>query len=211
MTQENKQADQRVVCFSGQLGNGKDMAADYLAKRLNTLQGCVWQRCAFGDSVKHVFMEVWNKSREWLEEWKRKDSPPPGFNRPVRQALQFIGDGFRQIQPLIWINKLYEINIQGGLVISDGRYNTEIISVHEKNGVCVLVWRPGFENDIDHNSESQIVPHLTKLKASQSKSGPVTADGVPFDFFLVNDGTLEELYEQIDTLLVPFIRERFGI
>ncbi len=205
-----QQTQQKVICFSGQKNNGKDSAADYLAKRLNGLwSGGIWHRVAFGDGVKRVFMRVWGVSRAWLEEWKRKDNPPPGFEQTVRQALMFIGDGFRQIQPTIWIDKLYKDNSSGNLVISDGRYDTELVSAKERDGMTILVWRPGHENDIKHNSESQLVPHLEKLK--KYKSGPVNDPDIPFDWFLINDGSMSSLCHKIDSQLIPHIKKRFEL
>ena len=204
-----QQNRQKVICFSGQKNNGKDSAADYLAKRLNGMRCGHWHRVAFGDGVKNVFMRVWGGSRAWLEEWKRKDNPPPGFDQTVRQALMFIGDGFRQIQPMIWIDKLYRDNSSGNLVISDGRYDTELASAKERGGMNILVWRPGHENDIKHNSESQLVPHLEKLK--KYKSGPVNDPDIPFDWFLINDGSMSSLCHKIDSQLIPHIKKRFEL
>ena len=205
-----KHTTPRVVCFSGQLANGKDMSADYLIAKLNAL-GSQWHRCAFGDAVKEVFMRAFGKSRAWVEEWKRKDIAPPGFSRTVRQSLQFIGDGFRKIQPKIWVNKLYDGNRQDNIVISDGRYNSEWDSVYERDGVSILVWRPGHENEIQHDSESQIMPHLEKLRESQQKTGVVAIEDVPFDFLLINDGTPEQLYYKIDTILIPYLQVRLNL
>ncbi len=204
-----RSATQKVICFSGQKNNGKDSAADYLAERLNGLRVGKWHRTAFGDGVKMVFMRVWGKSRAWVEEWKRKDITPPGFNQTVRQALMFIGDGFRQIQPTIWIDTLYREHSSDNLVISDGRYDSELDSVKERDGMTILVWRPGHENDIKHASEAQLVPHLEKLK--KYKSGPVNDPDIPFDWFLINDGSVSALRHKVDSQLIPHIQNRFEL
>lgn len=220
---------QKIVCFSGQLASGKDTIADYLATRLNEILaadcgpvGCCvslkeqerydndrWRRCAFGDAVKETYMRAFGVDREFVETWKRNDDPPPGYEKTVRKSLMFIGDGFRQIQPMIWINKLYEDNSSGGLVISDGRYDSEMSSVKLRQGVTILVIRPGCENRISHNSESQLVPHIEKLKA-WGKEGFVEGVDVPFDWFIINDGSIEQLFEKIDEQLLPYLLKVLG-
>ena len=201
---------QKIICFSGQKFNGKDTAADYLAQRLEEITGEQWDRVAFADEVKEVFMEAYDKDRAWVEKWKRKSTPPPGFKKTVREALMFIGDGFRQIQPMVWIDLLYRNNPSHNLIISDGRYDSEVTSVHDRDGVAILVWRPGHENDINHDSEKQIVPHLKTLK-EQGLQGAIEEPGVPFDWLLVNDSSAIAMHNKIDTELIPYLKTRLAI
>lgn len=193
----------KVICFFGQAGSGKDTAANHLVKRLEN----GWKRIGFADEVKKVFMNSFNVTWEFIEEWKRKDEIPPGFDMPVRKALQQIGDGFRKIRADIWID--FAFRNKHNMAISDGRYLNEAKAVRERGGLNILLYRPGFENDDPNPSESQIKPYV-EWCAKNVKQGYVdwgnhlTAnlpDLKHFDCFLINDGNPEQMYTTIDKMI----------
>src|ERR1700722_11738123 len=95
----------KLVLFSGQHSSGKTTAANYLVKKLRERGGKQWQVAGFATGVKKIFMETFNVDADFVEKWKRIPYPPPGFLKPVRDSLIFIGDGFRQIQENVWINQ----------------------------------------------------------------------------------------------------------
>jgi len=119
--------------------------------------------------------------------------------------LMFIGDGFRQINPAVWVEALFRDSHGNNVIISDGRYYSEVAAVTGRGGIDVAVWRPGYENDIDHPSESELKPEIEKLIQVGMATGSIEEIVSPFDFFLVNDGTIGDLQKKIDTLLVPFV------
>lgn len=86
-----------VIGVASQAQHGKDTLADRLCERLNSQSQSNWQRRAFAANVKRVFCETFGVDSAFVEKWKVRSDVPPGFDMPVRQALQFIGDGFRQI------------------------------------------------------------------------------------------------------------------
>ena len=211
----------KIIGLFAQLAGGKDTVANYLVKKLNHEDGDgpflhdfglgpeKWRRVGFADAVKRVFMDSFNVTWEFIEEWKRKDEVPPGFDLNVRKGLQHIGDGFRKIQNDVWIRKA----LSGDkMAISDGRYINEAKMIKEQGGVCILLWRPGFENDDPNPSESQIKPFIDFF-SKNFKDGPlfrdmtVSGDARYFDYFLVNDGTLDDLYAKIDNKVIPFLQE----
>lgn len=210
------------ICVFAQLAGGKDSVANYLVGQLNKLwgqrenipDGEYWQRLGFADALKKVFMSSFNVDLEFIEEWKRKDAPPPNFDMNVRKGLQQIGDGFRKIQSDVWIRTALRNNFN--MVISDGRYLNEAKMVKEQGGVSVLLWRPGFENDDTNLSEAEIKPYIDYC-AKNYKDGPLPReedkwlnDSLPnleyFDYFLINNGGLYDLYEKIDNQLIPYIK-----
>jgi hypothetical protein len=191
----------------GQLGNGKDEVANHLVSKL----GSPWFRLGFADAVKHVFMESFGVTWDWIEEWKRKDEVPPSFDLTVRKGLQHIGDGFRKIQADVWIRKA----MKDHAIISDGRYLNEAKMIKEQGGFNILLWRPGFENNDPNPSESQIRPFVDYF-AKNYKEGPISDlpvinppfDGLEyFDYFLINNGTKEDLYGKIDNGLLHYLQE----
>jgi hypothetical protein len=199
------------IAFAGQLCFGKDCAADYLAKRLNKIgKTGDWYRTSFADAVKRIFCESFGVTRAFVEEWKRIPEPPPGMLKPIRQSLQFVGDGFRQIQDDIWIQK--SLNNEAQEILADSRYYNEAIAVRARKGLNVVIYRHGFLNDDPNPSEAQVRPICEWCFKTQT-DGPINhnVEGEKpkfseyYDFYLNNSGTLEELYVKIDNLLIPYI------
>jgi hypothetical protein len=210
----------QLIAIAGQLAYGKDMLADHLKYRLN-LSGQNWTRSAFANAVKQVFELGFDVDRDFIERWKRNPDPPEGFKKNIRQSLQFIGDGFRQIKDNIWI----EIALRNdNIILSDSRYINEAKAVRERNGICIVMYRPGFENDDPNPSEAQIKP-IVEFCKNYLEEGPIPdfeqlkeeyGDRCPdeiqyYDFYISNDGTLDELYDKTDRILIPFIEKRYSI
>lgn len=212
----------QVIGIAGQLGNGKDVLADYLCTKLNDATNPLpinqwevrWKRSAFANAVKDTFCDAFAVTRQFIEDWKRNPEPPPGFLKNIRQSLQFIGDGFRQIKGDIWIDIALR-DEREKLVISDSRYINEARAVKAKGGLMIALYRPGFLNDDPNPSESQIRP-VVEWFANNIKEGPVPkCMDEPewlqlYDYFFVNDGTVEDLYRKVDEQLVPWVMEQYG-
>lgn len=212
-----------VIGVAAQAQMGKDTLSDRLQEKLNEKLGSeVWQRAAFASNVKKVFEDTFDVDRAFTEEWKVKlGENAPGFDMPVRNALQFIGDGFRQIRSTIWIDLCFRDNIPK--IISDVRYVNEFKRVKKEGGLNILVGRTEKLNDDPNGSEAQIRPYcewalqnwvgcdgvpknFVEIKPGYShgvKEGPKGLD--QFDIFIRNDGTKEEFYEIIDTQLVDYV------
>lgn len=205
----------KIIAFFGQMASGKDTAADYVITKLSKN----WTRVAFGDAVKNVFASNFGVSREFIELWKRNPEPPPGFLKNIRQSLQFIGDGFRQVKGEIWL----ELGLKDNgfnLIVSDGRYINEGKEVRSKKGINCVLCRPGFENDDPNPSESQIKV-IADFCKNYLQEGPIPpyevlldswGDKVPegvqyYDYFLINDGNVADLFTKLDEAFIPFIEK----
>jgi hypothetical protein len=223
-----------VIGVAGQCQMGKDTLADRLAERLNAgpagwrRESLDWERKAFAYAVKKVFMDTFGVDMDFIEKWKVIPTPPPGFGMTVRQALQFIGDGFRQIKGTIWLDIAFRDKATP-VVLSDVRYVNEFVRVKAEGGFNALVGRPDRLNDDPNGSEAQIRPYIQwcldtfdpavkVVDFSQvpwddirRSAGGGTIDAPPpniekFDVFVRNDGTKDELYEVIDASVVPIVR-----
>jgi len=216
----------QVLGVAAQLANGKDVLCDYLVKVLNRSYAendpNRWHRSAFANAVKDVFESSFGVDRDFTEKWKRNPESPPDMLQGVRKSLQFIGDGFRKIRDGIWI----EIALRDEskkLVISDSRYINEAKAVKTKDGFMVVLYRPGFLNDDPNPSEAQIKP-IVEFCANHLEEGPIPSyqtlvlafgeKAVPegmkyYDYYLINDGALEDLYSKVDRLLVPIIERKY--
>lgn len=229
-----------VIGVAGQAQNGKDTLADKLCERMNL--ECnedsakkedydesgtpTWKRAAFAVNVKRVFCETFAVDMAFVEEWKVKPEIPPGFDMPVRQALQFIGDGFRKIRGTIWLDLAFRDNTPK--IISDVRYINEFTRIKSEGGLNILIGRPDKLNNDPNGSEAQIRPFVDwALRAFSPTSKFIDLRDVDyktlkgllddatqppegmelFDVFIRNDGTIDDLYELIDQKLVPFVNQ----
>ena len=204
----------KIVNFSSQLCMGKDVAADYICPELNKLNIGKWERAAFANAVKNVYCDSFGVDRKFIEDWKRNPEIPPGMLMNVRKSLQFIGDGFRQIKGDIWIEiALRDESRQ--LVISDSRYINEARHTHDKGGINVVLYRPGYLNDDPNPSEAQIKPIIEWCVQTQ-KEGLIDHDidgpkGSEFyHYFLINDGTVADFYSKLDNLLIPYVKYKYS-
>jgi hypothetical protein len=197
---------------------GKDVTCDYLVQSLNASSSNIWQRTSFADSVKKIYEIAFGVDRDFIENWKRNSNPPDGMLKNVRQGLQFIGDGFRTIKSDIWINIALRDESKN-ICISDGRYINEAKAVKEKNGITILLYRPAFLNDDPNPSESQLRP-LLDWASKNLQTGPIDISNaqqaeIPeglqyFDYFLVNDGEIEDLHKKIDEFVIPYITRHYA-
>lgn len=216
----------KIVTAFGQFGSGKDVFSDYLFTKLP------WKRAAFANAVKSIYQSSFGVDREFVEHWKRIDEAPPGMLMPVRKSLQFIGDGFRKIKDDIWIE--IALRDEGShILLSDGRYWNEGRAVNHKNGVNVVLWRPGFMNDDPNPSESQIleiirwclvtdqdgiIDHSRKIGDCNTKWNDehwILPEDIEekvshFHLFIRNDGDVEKLYGRIRNTVIPFVETHYA-
>jgi len=200
----------KIIAAFGQLMAGKDTLCDYLAENINNVNSTTsgkWERNAFANAVKDVFCQFFNVDRAFIEKWKRIPEAPPGMLMPVRQSLQFIGDGFRQIKPNIWIDIALRKNNKQ--ILSDGRYINEAKAVREKNGLNILIYREGYINDDPNPSEAQIRPVVEYCK-NNIKSGIINHKAIEnapeelqyFDVYLENSGNVTEFLDRSYAIVV---------
>ena len=204
-----------IICFFSQKQFGKDSAADHLVEVL----GSEWKRAAFADEIKNSFCDLFDVTRDFIEEWKENPDAHPGFNMSCRGALQFIGDGFRTIKDSVWIDMALDRHKQ--MILSDARYINELKAVHDRGGLNILIYRPGYLNDDPNGSEAQIRPLVEWCIYSYQKSGPISylmgrgselnkaPNGMQYvDAFIINDGSLEEFYAKVDEIVLPRLRNK---
>lgn len=147
----------KVVAVGGQAQNGKDTVADHLMLRLSEMNQN-WNRIAFAAKVKQIFCDTFGVDIDFIEKWKVVPEPPPGFIMSVRKGLQFIGDGFRTIQPEVWLNQPFR-DRSNSLIISDVRYVNEFTRVYNEGGLNILIVKPDRLTFDSNGSEAQIRPY----------------------------------------------------
>ena len=167
----------KVFLISGKAESGKDTVANFLMKNSKME---VNYNMHVANSVKKIAREDFG--------WDMKKDVKG------RALLQLIGDGGRQYNPDIWINKFIEsldgvvsqVDTNALIVVPDIRYKNEVIKVAEwgKNKnveiLTMRVRRPNHEN--------------TLTEEQRSNSSEVDLDDWGYwHIDLVNDGTLQDL------------------
>jgi hypothetical protein len=203
-----------IIGVCGFIGSGKDTIADYL---VNIHE---FRRESFANTLKDAVSSVfgWDRillegrtkeARQWREEidhwWaERLDMP----TLTPRWVLQYWGTevcrkGFHDD---IWIasleNKLR--NSRDHVVISDCRFPNEIQSIRNAGGKIVWVKRgqlpewyeTAFSANQGHNWA------LQKLKIKKIHASETAWIGTQFDFEIDNNSTIDDLYQQIQKLVV---------
>lgn len=206
-----------VIGVAGQAQMGKDTFADCVADVL-AKEGHEIKRTAFAYEVKKVYCETFGVTMDFIEKWKTVSEPPPGFDLPVRQGLQFIGDGFRKIRSTIWVDKAFaNFEITGAnLMFSDVRYVNEFTKIKLLGGFNVLVGRPDRLNDDPNGSEAQIRPFVDWAMKNCPRGKKVWQiqidESCPshmgcFDLFVWNDTSKEEFLESIQSEAILYLRD----
>jgi hypothetical protein len=198
-----------VVSLGGQIFSGKNHIAELLYPNLVYPKLCLHsEKVAFADEVKNTLCRLKKVTREFIEFWKRKEELPPGFSITMRETLILIGDGLQKIDPKIWIDHVLPPTYP--LLITDQRYDLEAQAVVEGGGFPILIYRPGFENEINNNSESELLKNVKRF-LDLGYSGLLPKEEKLFRYFLINDCENDRLLEKINLDLLPNIRNHFNV
>lgn len=177
------------IALYGEMGSGKDFAADYLIKKYG------FTRYAFADNVKVV-------AETWFSELYGDGKEKP------RWLLQKIGTMFREIDEDIWIKALFsDIQSKNEQLIKEGFYSENIVitdcrmpneyqKLKENGYVFVRICasdetrkkRMIERGDIFNSSDTQ---HHTESFYSSFE----------YNHSISNDGSPEDLYRRIDYLM----------
>jgi hypothetical protein len=185
---------------------GKDTTADYIKDTLRDgVDGAV-SKIAFADEIKveasrasgvpiHYFYDRELKDKafsesdvSWLESQRSILTSTP------RKIAQSVGAERRSIDSLYWIRKLHQTLYERGLykqgvaIIPDVRMLEEAFYVKGSGGLLVRIDRT-------------IPP--TKVKGWNNHYSENNLDGFPYwDVIINNNGTFEDLYNQIKNLIL---------
>ena len=207
-----------IIGVCGFIGSGKDTVADYLVNFHE------FRRDSFASTLKDAVAAVFGWDRELLEgrtkearEWREQVDPwwATRLNMPnltPRLALQLWGTevcrkGFHDD---IWIasleNKLR--NSKDNIVISDCRFPNEIKSIKAAGGKVIRVVRGPepvwYDHAVNFNAGQQRIGwalgkhYLEENKIHASEYAWV---GTAFDHVLDNNGSIEDLYNQVKSLV----------
>lgn len=207
-----------IIGICGFIGSGKDTIADYLVN----LHG--FRRESFANSLKDAVALVfgWDRtmlegrtkqSREWREQQDEWWSQRLGMKITPRIVLQQWGTNVLRagFHDDIWIasleNKLR--GIQDDVVITDCRFPNEIKAIRAAGGQVVRVVRgpepKWYEAAKSVNLGPDANPSWSISKVKLEKLGIHASEtswvGTDFNAVLDNNGTLDDLYQQVKRLV----------
>jgi len=182
------------LAFTGEAGHGKSTSTDYILSKIPGIE------LTFAGPLKkmisHVFM--FNEDEEkHLYNPLLKTVVLPAYGTSCRILAQKIGtevmreDLLRHIPnlkllgPTVWIHNMAKrliINNDKNIVVSDDRFPDEYEFLKSKKFTIVKILDP------------------RKLSVDQVKHA--SEQGSPYDMLILNDGTLEQLYEKLSDLLI---------
>lgn len=202
-----------VVGICGFAGSGKDTTADYL------VNFCHFRRESFANTLKDAVSSVFGWDRIMLEgrtkearEWREQVDPwwAARLDMPTltpRWVLQYWGTEVcrKSFHDDIWIasleNKLR--NSRDHVVISDCRFPNEISSIRRAGGR--IVWTKRGELPYWHDTallanrgNNAALQELKRMKIHASETAWI---GTEFDAVIDNNGTVNDLYKQAESLL----------
>jgi hypothetical protein len=200
-----------IIGICGLIGSGKDTVADYLVNvhgfRRESFAGTLKDAVAAVFGWDRILLEGRTKaSREWREQvdpwWAERLSMP---NLTPRWILQYWGTEVmrRGFHDDIWIasvkNKIR--NSRDNIVISDCRFPNEISGIRSSGGVIVRTCRgpdpEWYQVAVDTNAG---IEDSMKFRSDVHPSEWAWA-GTYFDHELNNNGTMDDLYAQVDLIV----------
>lgn len=219
-----------IIGIAGWIGSGKDTVAEYL---VNT-KG--FQRESYAGPLKDAVSNVFGWNRQWLEgltpdarEWREQVDLwwSERLNIPhltPRWVLQQWGTDVcrKAFHNDIWIasleNKLRDN--KNNIVISDCRFPNEIKSIKKQGGIVIWVNRGAlpewYETALTENTTHeddlwmlQDAEKLMEQKYPHVHPSEWAWVGSKFNEIIYNNGTLEQLYQQVDKLVEDYSKIDF--
>jgi hypothetical protein len=204
-----------LISISGWIGCGKDTAADYLIKNHNFI------RDSFAQSLKDATAAIFSWDREMIEgktpesriereevdEWWANKLGIPNFS--PRLAMQLLGtETLRNtFNRNIWVYSL-ESRIRNAndkdVVITDCRFRNELATVKSLNGKSVWVRRGSLPSwyDIAISANQGCNNAVEQLLTKGIHESEWSWVGYDFDYIIVNDGNLADLYNKVEEVLI---------
>lgn len=177
------------IAICGKFRAGKDQVARYLTEKYG------YTRFAFGDELKRYAHELFG-----------------GSNAKQRELYQWFGQTMRQRDPDIWVRKCFE-NIEKTRVLS--AHWTKAPVGYPFRAIITDVRQP---NEFDRCRDEGyviirvIAPDSLRIERARSAGDKFDAktldheteryvDGFAVDYEIENNGTVDELYAMVDSLM----------
>lgn len=176
-----------------------------------------WKIVKFADKLKTLVCLLIGYTREQLEdrilkeqelgeEWwyyKGRNNSLIPYNKNSKRStedlikptprllLQLIGtDLFRnQLHPNTWVNASFANYLNNAWIFTDVRFPNELEAIKKHNGITIRINRG-------------LVERTGKLIQEPEHISETALDDAKFDYIIENNGTIEELLEQVKKILI---------
>lgn len=177
----------KVIGITGRKRHGKDSIGNYLERQFD------YTPFAFAGALKDAAQVIFGLTQAQLYgTTEEKEAIDPRWGKSSREILQLLGTEVgRAIHPEVWVRSAFvraEMFRHGRIVITDVRFPNEADAVRARGGMVIKVIRPGMDSSDTHASEAGV-------------------DAIVPDAVVMNDGTLEQLYERVDLVIWPWLAE----
>lgn len=205
-----------IIGLLGYIGSGKGTVASQLVKEYNFRQdsfaASLKDACAaLFDWPRHMLEGDTKESREWREQpdiWWSEKLSRPDFS--PRLALQLMGtdvirNNFDERMWFLTVENKIRKNPSQNVVISDVRFPNEVKFIKENGGKLIKVNRGSqpvwVETAILANNGNSIARDIMNKTYPNVHFSEWAWAGVQPDLEISNDGTLEQLHEQIREMM----------
>lgn len=171
-----------VIGIAGLARTGKDTVTNFILSQIGGY------RYSFADPMRDMLKAIGVDLSDpyWQD---RKEVPIPALGASPRRLMQTLGTewGRELINPNLWLilAKQRLLSFGPGMIISDVRFENEASWIRDIGGLVIHVIRPS----------------ATKIDEHVSEAGVVVND---LDLVILNDGTLEQLYDKVKETLDGF-------
>lgn len=192
----------QLIGINGKAGSGKDTIATYIHEHYLNCWGE-----AFATPLKEAGAAAFGIPLDRFNDPEIKELPDPFWKVSPRKIAQFLGtEMFRtyisQLVPQLvpqsfWVARLCgkingeitEVIYEAGetIVITDVRFRNEAEFILDNGGMLIILDRPGADGNVG------IAGHQSELGFDPPEHTEI--------FYITNDGTLEELYDQVNKAL----------
>ena len=203
--------------------------ADALKDIVCILTGCTREQLEDINFKNSELPDEWKKEQEVINKFgvKINMNDAPKVSPTYRQVLQYIGtDLFRnQLHENVWVNALFSSykniieypkysfmedgsHIQTAIIqqevnypnwiITDVRFLNEAKAIKDRGGIVIRVNRDSKSKWVDKEEWDF---HTKGIKPHESETA---LDGYIFDCVIDNNGTVDELIEQVNDMLIHF-------
>lgn len=210
-----------IVGFIGFIGAGKDTAADFLVNSHG------FRRDSFANTLKDAVSNIfrWDRtllegrtkeSREWREQvdewWSTRLNIP---HLTPRWVLQNFGTNVcrNAFHDDIWIASLENKirNTRDNIVITDVRFPNELTAIKNSGGLIVRIKRgtdpewvqAAIDFNKGPNNNHKWALGRKALEDRNIHASEYSWVGAEVDYEITNDSTLENLFAQLEHLLLP--------
>jgi len=177
-----------IIGFGHRAQSGKDAAAEHLIKKYG------FTRRAFGDALKEGAAAIFGIPLNDFYDGVKKEQVDHFWGQTLRFILQKVGtecmrNGYDQ---QVWVQAvrrhiMNNPNIHDW-VVPDVRFANEAKAIKDWGGVVVCMTRPGAGGD-------------TNVGIPQHPSEVALDNFTGWDQHILNNGTLEDLYDKVDKLM----------